>query len=54
MLRRSWNRWALLLASGGAILLQTPSCVESATIVGSVAQVITAGGVLYIVGRILE
>ncbi len=53
MRKRSWNMWAVLMASG-ALLMQTPACVETAAIVSSVAQVITAGGVLYIVGRVME
>lgn len=53
MRKRLWGRWASLLAVG-AVLLQTPSCVETATVVTSIAQVITAGGVMYIVTRVLE
>ena len=53
MRKRSWNKWAVLLASG-AFLLQTPACVETATILTSISSVISAGGVLYLVGRVLE
>ena len=53
MRKRLWGRWATLLAAG-AVLLQTPGCVETAAVVTSIAQVITAGGVMYIVGRVLE
>ncbi|MFH1746259.1 MAG: hypothetical protein ABIG44_04370 [Planctomycetota bacterium] len=53
MRKHAWKMWALAMASG-AVLLQTPACVETATIVTSVAQVITAGGVVYIVSRVME
>ena len=53
MLKRSWMKWTILLA-GGLVVLQTPACVETATTVTAVSSVVTATGVLYLVGRILE
>jgi hypothetical protein len=53
MIKRSWNKWAALLVGSG-LLLQTPACTETATVISTVAQVISAGGVLYIVSRIMQ
>ena len=51
------KRWKKLFAFGllgGAILLQTPACAEQAAVVTAVTSTITAGGVLYLVGRVLN
>ncbi len=53
MRKNALLKWAALLA-GGAMLLQVPSCAETATIIGSYAQVVTAGGVIYLIARVLE
>jgi len=42
------------LFAGGALLLQTASCAEVAPIMTSFYMWLTAGGVMYIVNRILE
>lgn len=50
---RKWllNRWMLGLLSGGVVLQTMTSCAEAVT---ATSSVITAGGVIYIVSRILE
>ncbi len=46
-----YKRLALAVLSG-SILLQAPGCVEAALGITSVASALTAGGVLYLVGKI--
>ena len=53
MLIRNWQKWAAVLACGAA-LLQVPSCTDAATVVTSIASTVTAGGVIYIIARIME
>lgn len=50
---RKWlaNRWVLGLISGGMVLQTMTSCTD---VVTATATSITAGGVIYIVSRILE
>jgi hypothetical protein len=52
MKRSTWIRWAAWLAAG-ATVLQVSACTEQALVAGSAASVVTAGGVIYIVTRIL-
>ncbi len=52
-MRIRWYRWATLL-SGAALLLQVPACTDAAVIVTSIASVFSAGGVLFLVSRVLE
>ncbi len=53
MLKRiPWMRLSAMLVSG-AVLFQTSSCVELSSGVTAVATTVTAGGVLYIVRKIL-
>jgi len=47
------KKWALACASG-AVLLQVPGCTEAAVIVTGWASAITAGGVLFLVRKIME
>jgi hypothetical protein len=53
MLIRNWQKWAAVLACGAA-LLQVPSCTDAATVVTGIASTITAGGVIYIIARIMD
>lgn len=50
MLGRKFTRWVFGLVGGG-ILLQTASCTDQVT---AIATSVTAGGVLYIIRRIIE
>ena len=54
MWKRSFGRWAALLASGTVLLQATSSCTETAIVINSISQVLTASGVLYLVSRVLE
>ncbi len=40
--------------ASGAVLLQTTACTEFATSVTAIATTVSAGGVIYIVSRILD
>lgn len=51
--RFAWQRLLVALATG-AVVFQTSSCVEVSTGVTAAATTVTAGGVLYIVFRILN
>lgn len=53
MIKNNLKKWAILMASG-AMMAQAPGCTEQAVVIASFAQVITAGGVIYLVGRVLE
>jgi hypothetical protein len=51
------NVWKKLLAVGligGSFLFQAPTCVDRAQIVTAVSSVVTAGGVLYLVDRVIN
>ncbi|HMQ15192.1 MAG TPA: hypothetical protein PKC49_04385 [Phycisphaerae bacterium] len=50
---RKWfiNRWTLGLLSGGVLLQATTSCADAVT---ATSSLVTAGGVIYIVSRILQ
>ncbi len=50
---RHWNKLAAVLACG-AMLLQVPACTDAATVITSIATSITAGGVIYIITRIMD
>ncbi|MGD8451719.1 MAG: hypothetical protein PVJ57_07865 [Phycisphaerae bacterium] len=53
MRKSSWIKWSCLLA-GGALLLQAPTCAQYTATVGDLAMVAAAGGVWYLVSRVLE
>ncbi len=55
MKRTSW--WKKMLAIGalsGAVLFQTPACTDAAQIITAGASVVTAGGVMYLVDRVIR
>jgi hypothetical protein len=53
MRNMQWRKVALAMLSG-SILFQLPGCTEAAIYIGSVASAITAGGVLYLVRRVID
>jgi hypothetical protein len=53
MRKIAWKQLALSLLSG-SILLQTASCVEFSTGLTAIATSVTAGGVIYLVYRIVQ
>jgi hypothetical protein len=48
-----WKRLALAMCSG-AFLCQVTGCAETAIYVSSLASVLTAGGVLYLVRKVID
>ncbi len=50
---KSWKRWALAMLSGG-IALQTAGCTDAALGITTLASAVTAGGVLYIIQKIMD
>jgi hypothetical protein len=53
MRKLEWKKLALALLSG-TILFQAPGCVEMATVVTAISSALTAGGVLYLVRRVID
>jgi len=53
MRSKIWKKLALA-TFGGAMLLQVPGCTETAINVTALMSTITAGGVMYLVGRVLD
>lgn len=51
--RLSWLKWAATLAAG-ATMLQANGCVDGTDFLTSTASVLTAGGVLFLVFRVLS
>lgn len=48
-----WKRFMLKFLSG-AIMLQTSGCTDIATFTTTIASIVTAGGVIYIVTRVIR
>ncbi len=48
-----WKKLTLGLLSG-SLLLQLPACTETALAISSLASVVTAGGVMYLVQRVID
>ena len=53
MRRIGWKKWAIAVMSG-SMLFQVPGCVETAALLTSAASMATAGGVWYLVTRIMN
>jgi hypothetical protein len=49
---RDWKRLALSMLSGG-VLLQTTGCTDAALGITTIASAITAGGVIFILQKIM-
>jgi hypothetical protein len=49
----SWRKWTLMLASG-SMLLQVPGCTETATILTAVFTGLSAGGLFYLIRKVME
>ncbi len=48
-----WKKYLLPLLSGG-LLCQVPGCAEAAAGITALATSITAGGVIYLVWRVID
>lgn len=47
------KKWGVLLLSG-SVLLQTSGCLETAALITSTSSLATAGGVFYLIFRVLQ
>lgn len=47
-----WKKITLALL-GGSILFQLPGCTETAIYISALAQTVTAGGVIYLIRKVL-
>ena len=53
MRNRDWKRLVFAMLSGG-ILMQTASCTDAALGITTIATAITAGGVIFIIQKIMS
>jgi hypothetical protein len=53
MFRRSFSKLVLVLGCS-AILLALPTCTATQASLAEFAQVVTAGGVIYLITRVME
>ncbi len=54
MKRSVWKKLLAVGVLGGSFLFQTSACTERAALVTAFSSAITAGGVLYIVDRVIN
>jgi hypothetical protein len=54
MKKSVWKKLLAIGVLGGSFLFQTPTCTERAAFVTAVSSAITAGGVLYLVDRVIN
>jgi len=54
MKKNVWKKLLVVGLLGGSFLFQAPTCTERAAFVTAVSSAITAGGVLFIVDRVLN
>jgi hypoxanthine-guanine phosphoribosyltransferase len=52
--RNRWKKLLLVGVLGGSFLFQAPTCTERAAWVTAFSSAITAGGVLYLVERVIN
>ncbi len=53
MRSEAMKKWAVLLLSG-SMLLQTPGCVETAVTATAIFSAVSAGGLLFLIRKILQ
>lgn len=51
---KKWNLRTLGMYLGNGLLLQTTGCIELGVGITTLATTVTAGGVIYLITRILE
>jgi hypothetical protein len=54
MKRNVWKKLLAVGLIGGSFLFQAPTCTERAAVITAFSSVITAGGLLYIVDRVIN
>ncbi len=51
---KMWKKLLAVGLIGGSFLFQTPTCTDTAQVVTATSSVLTMGGVLYIVDRLIN
>lgn len=54
MKTNAWKKLFVAALLSGSFLFQTPTCTEQAAFVTAASSAVTAGGVLYLVGRVVN
>ena len=54
MRRSLWKKLLAVGLLGGSCLFQTPTCTDQAAWVTAVSSAVTAGGVIYLVDRVIN
>lgn len=54
MKKKMWKKLVVIGVISGSIMFQTPACVQTAEVVTAAASMVTAGGVLYLVDRVVR
>lgn len=54
MKKSVWKKLLAVGLLGGLFLFQAPTCADRAATITAVSSLVTAGGVLYLVGRVLN
>ncbi len=52
--RNGWKKLLVMGLLGGSFLFQTPTCTDRMAVITAFNSAITAGGVLYIVNRVVN
>ena len=53
-MKRLWKKLLAMGVVGGALLFQAPTCADQAAAWTAVTSTVTAGGVLYLVNRVVN
>ena len=54
MMKKMWKKLLVVGLVGGSIMFQTPTCTQTAEVITAGASIVTAGGVLYLVDRVVR
>ena len=56
MLNEQWKRYKrmAILVLSGSVLYQVTGCTQTAVAIGAYASLVTAGGVLYLIRKVLD
>ncbi len=53
MRKMNWKKLSLALLSG-SILFQVPACTQTAIGISTLASLVTAGGVVYLIRKVID
>ena len=54
MMKKMWKKLLAVGLISGAFMFQTPTCTPTAEVITAGASLVTAGGVLYLVDRVVR